>query len=389
MKAGAAAPEVAARPLSILQVLEKNRFGTGSVQQMFQAAEGLARRGHQVAVVSRPGEELAARCRAAGVSLLPLPLRHEGDVASAWRLARWIRQRRVEVVHAHKGVAHSVALLAAYLTPLPCLVVNRGVSFPLTWLGRGKYRSRRVHRVVAVCEAIRQVVLRSGRLAPEKVVVIYAGTDLSRFDPARVKGDAVRRELGLANGTFLVCQIGVRPWRGWKLLVEAIAQVRRHDPRVHLLLVGCENEAVQREVREVAARHGVAGHATALGYRTDVPEISAALDVAVDLSTAGLGITGTLREAMAMGKPVVCSDAGGNGELVLDGVTGRLVPAGRADAAAAAILEVMGDADKARRWGEAGRLRVEEHFSATARVARLEGLYRTVLAEGAAGQVRR
>ncbi len=383
MRASAPAPEAVPRPLSILHVLEKNGFGTGSVQQMFQAAVGLAQRGHEVAVVSRPGAELEARCRAAGLPLLPLPLRHEGDVRSAWRLATWIRERRVDVVHAHKGIAHSVGLLATYRSPVPCFVVNRGVSFPLSWLSRGKYRSRRVHRVVAVCEAIRRVVLASGRLAPEKVVVVYAGTDLSRFDPARVDGSAVRRELGLAPGTFLVCQIGVRPWRGWQLLVEAIAQVRRHEPRVHLLLVGCERDAVQREVMAVAARHGVAESVTALGYRPDVPEISAALDVAVDLSTAGLGITGTLREAMAMGKPVVCSDAGGNGELVLDGITGRLVPAGRADAAAAAILEVLRDAEKARHWGAAGRRRVEELFSATARVARLERLYRTVLAAGA------
>jgi glycosyltransferase involved in cell wall biosynthesis len=370
----------AGRSLSILKILEKNRFGTGSVQQMFQAAEGLAARGHRVTVLSRPGEEMQARCRAAGIELVELALRHEADLASAYRLGRILRERRVHVVHTHKGIAHSVALIASYIHRIPCFVVNRGVSFPLTVLTRSKYRSRRVHRVVTVCEAIREVVIRTGRLDPEKVVVVHAGTDLGRFDPATVDGSGVRRELGLDVGTFLVCQIGVRPWRGWKILVAAMAEVVRVNPAAHLLLVGCESEAARLEVMAEAARHGVAQHVTALGYRSDVPEISAALDVAVDLSTAGLGITGTLREAMAMGKPVVCSRAGGNPELVVDGVTGRLVEPGSAGAAAAAIIGVMGDPALASEWGEAGRRRVERGFSSASRVAKLERLYREVLA---------
>lgn len=369
-----------AEPLSILHVLEKNRFGTGSVQQMFQAAEGLARRGHRVAVVSRPGDEIAARCEAAGIELISLPLRHEFDLASARRLGKLLRERRVQVVHAHKGIAHSVSLIASFLREVPCLVVNRGVSFPLTPFTRGKYRSRRVQRVVAVCEAIRQVVIRSGRLDPDKVRVVYAGTDTTRFDPARIDGDAIRRELGLASRGPLVCQIGVRPWRGWKILVAAMTDVVSANPAAHLLLVGCENESSRQEVLAEAARRGLAGRVTALGYRGDVPAISAALDVAVDLSTEGLGITGTLREAMAMGKPVVCSRAGGNAELVVDGVTGRLVEPGSAAAAAAGIIELLRDPALAQDWGRAGRRRVEERFSSVARIGRLESLYLEVLA---------
>ncbi len=372
-------PGPSLRRRTILHILEKKGFGTGSVQQMFQAAEGLARRGHRVTVVSRPGEELARRCREAGLELVPLPLRHEGDVGSALRLARLLRARGVEVVHAHKGIAHAVALGASYLVRLPCLVVNRGVSFPLTRWNRGKYASRRVHRVVAVCEAIRRVVVASGAVDPAKVVVIYAGTDLARFDPTVVDGSGVRRELAVAPEDVLVCQVGVRPWRGWKLLVTAMAEVVRAEPRARLLLVGCETEAVRCEVMAEASRVGVGERTTALGYRADMPEIAAALDVAVDLSTEGLGITGTLREAMAMGKPVVCSAAGGNPELVVDGVTGRLVPPGDAAAAARAILEVVHDRGKARAWGDAGRRRVETRFSAAARVAALEALYEDVL----------
>lgn len=369
------------RPLSILQVLEKNLFNTGSVHQMFQAATGLAARGHRVAVVSRPGGETEGRCREAGIDFVPLRMRHEFDIASGRKLARVLAERQVDVVHAHKGIAHAAALWASLWTPIPCFVVNRGVSFPIDVWMRPKFRARRLHRVVTVCQDIRTVIIRTGKLPPEKVEVVYAGVDLRRFDPDRVDGSGIRRELGLAEDAFVINQIGVRSWRGWSYLVEAMAEVVKVNPKAHLVLVACKDEAAMAEVRDLAAKHGVAQHVTPVGYRQDVPEISAAIDLSVDLSFAGLGITGTLREAMAMRKPVVCTSAGGNPELVLDGVTGRLVAPESAAAAAAGIIEVMQDPGKAKSWGEAGRKRVEEAFSMDVRIGRLEAIYRQVLAE--------
>jgi glycosyltransferase involved in cell wall biosynthesis len=369
------------RPLSILQVLEKNLFNTGSVHQMFQAATGLAARGHRVGVVSRPGGETEGRCREAGIDFVPLRMRNEFDIASGRKLARVLKERQVDVVHVHKGIAHATALWASLWTPIPCFVVNRGVSFPIDVWMRPKFRTKRLHRVVTVCEDIRKIIIKTGKLPPEKVQVVYAGVDLRRFDPDRVDGAGVRRELGLADDAFVINQIGVRWWRGWSYLVEAMAEVVKVNPRAHLLLVACRDEAAMDEVRDLASKHGVERHVTPVGYRQDVPEISAALDLSVDLSFAGLGITGTLREAMAMRKPVVCTNAGGNPELVLDGVTGRLVAPESAASAAAGIIDVMQDPARARAWGEAGRRRVEEGFSMDVRIERLDALYRQVLTE--------
>lgn len=369
------------RPLSILHVLEKNAFGTGSVQQMFQAAVGAASRGHRVAVVSRPGEELEANCRRGGVDLVPLALRHEFDLPSAVRFARILREREVDVVHVHKGIAHSVALVASFLQPIPAFVVNRGVSFPIDAWMRPKFRPRRVHRVVTVCEDIRRVVIESGKLPPEKVAVVYAGTDLARFDPRRVDGSGIRRELGIPADAFLACQIGVREWRGWRDLVAAMKPLVEALPQAHLLLVACRDEAARREVMDEARRWGVERAVTAIGYRTDVPEISAALDVAVDLSWGGLGITGTLREAMAMERPVVASSAGGNPELVVDGTTGFVVPPRDPAATARALLALARDPGQRRAFGLAGRRRVEEGFSMEIRIDRLLALYAGILRE--------
>src|ERR1041385_2808586 len=115
--------------MRIFQLLEFNQFDTGSVHQMFQGASGLRGRGHDVAIVSPPGAGMAARAGAGDVGFVPMPLRNEFDPLSLAKMIRLFRRERPDVVHVHKGVAHSLALAAAYVAPVGALVVNRGVSF--------------------------------------------------------------------------------------------------------------------------------------------------------------------------------------------------------------------------------------------------------------------
>jgi len=212
--------------MNVFQILEFNQFDTGSVHQMFQAAAGLRERGHDVTIVSRPDPALAARAAEHGVRFAGLPMRNAFDVASARRLARLLREHAADVVHVHKGVAHSLALMATLARPVGAFIVNRGVSFPLDRWNRAKFRTRRVDRVVTVCEQIRGVIIESGKMPPEKVVVVYAGTDVHRFDPAKWDARAFRREKAIPDDRFLIAQVGVRDWKGWKELVDAVAPRR-------------------------------------------------------------------------------------------------------------------------------------------------------------------
>src|SRR3954471_20229654 len=171
--------------MRIFQILEFNQFNTGSVHQMFQAATGLRERGHDVTVISRPDPVLAARCEERGVAFAGLPMRHQFDIRSMLALRRLVRWQKPELIHVHKGTAHALALAATMRDPVDAFVVNRGVSFPLDVWNRGKYRTRRVDRAVTVWQQIKDVICSSGRLPSDKVVVVYAGTDVALFDPDR------------------------------------------------------------------------------------------------------------------------------------------------------------------------------------------------------------
>src|SRR5262249_8414994 len=115
-------------------------------------------------------------------------------------------------------------------------------------------------------------------------------------------------------------------------------------------------------------------------YREDVPEILAASNVTVDASYAGLGLTGTLRESLAVGTPVIGTDIEGNPELVLHGKTGLLVKPHDPVGIAEALCALTDDPERGHAMGRAGRTLVEERFSTAVKVERTEQLYRRLLA---------
>ena len=365
--------------MKIFQVLEFNQFNTGSVHQMFQAATGLRQRGHEVTVLSRPDATLEARTREQGVHFRGLPFRNQFDLGTVRAAAHLIRSERPDVIHVHKGVSHALMLAASWRHPAGAFVVNRGVSFPLDLWNRAKYRTHRVDRVVTVCQQIKDVIVESGRLPEEKVQVVYAGTDVTLFDPVDWDPRAFRREKGIGEDRFVVAQVGVRDWKGWKELIDSVSDVLPSHPNAHLLLIGCRGEREKNEVMTYAAEVGIAEHVSAVEYRTDMPNVFASCDVVVDASWAGTGITGTIREAMAMEKAVIATDAGGNAELVSSPDVGWLIPMKNRAALTGALLMVMGNAERAGEVGRNARAHVVNGFSKELRIDRLEELYSSIL----------
>src|SRR5881409_4174131 len=167
-----------AEPLRVLQLYPKEDYFTGAAIQLRELVLGLTARGHDVTVATRPSEVWVEKLGAASVPYIPLPMASEIDLRSVKALVRILRSRRVQVVHAHKGRARTLALIAGLFVRIPVLVLNRGVSFPLDPFNRLGYTTRRVTAIVAVCASIKEGLVRQG-VAAEKIEVIYSGTDTS------------------------------------------------------------------------------------------------------------------------------------------------------------------------------------------------------------------
>ncbi len=362
-------------PLRILQLYPKADYYTGAAIQLLELSDGLRRRGHEVIVATRPSEAWASTLREIGIAHYALPMSSEIDLRSAKALIGILRRHRVQIVHAHKGKARTLAMMAGLFVKVPVLILNRGVSFPLDPLNRLGYTTRRVTAIVAVCESIKRGLVASGVRA-DKIEVIYSGTDTDRFSPA-VDGSTIRRELGLGPNNFLFTQIGVRSWKGNDDTIDALAVVVAKRPQARLLIVGARDP---RGLRERAAVRAVSERVLFLGYRDDIPEILAASDCCIDASYAGLGITGTLRESLAVQTPVIASNLEGNPELVIDGHTGLLFPPRNVPALAAAMLRMLDDRLLADATALAGRKLVEARFSSLAKLNAIEALYQRLYA---------
>lgn len=363
-------------PLRILQLYPKADYFTGAAIQLRDLAIGLAARGHAVTVATPPSVLWAQRLLTAGVGHVAIPMRRAWDLRAAWRIARVLRARDIQVAHAHKGRARTLALLAGLLGPRPRLVLNRGVSFRVGRARRVGYTSRRVHAIVAVCESIKRDLVATGVRA-EKIEVIYSGTDVERFRPG-IDGSAIRHELGLTPEHFLVTQIGVRSWRGWRDVLDAMGRLAPAVPRARLLFVGAPPPRIA-ELGARARERGLGDRVLVLGHREDVPQILAASDVVVDASYAGVGLTGSIREALACERPVVATDVAGMPELVIDGETGLLVPPRDPGALAGAISRVLENPTWAQAMARAGGKRVDAHFSLRAKLDATEALYRRLV----------
>ena len=341
--------------------IDTARTWRGGQNQVFVTAIGLRALGHRTMVVAHPGGELRQRAKE-GLDVFPLAPRTEMDLGAAWRLSRLIKRVRPDVLHAHDP--HGVAMAALALSmstelAKPPLVASRRVDFRLRGNALSRWKYRQVDLFICASEAIRRMLVADG-VPPARAVTVHEGIELSRAEaapPARL-----HEELWLPHHAPLVGNVAALvPHKGQRHLVEAAAIVVRHVPDARFVIAG-EGElrpSLERAIRE----HHLGKHVLLAGFRPDALSLHKAFDIFVMSSlTEGLGTS--LLDAMACGKPVVATTAGGIPEVVADGETGLLVPPRDHEAMASAIVRLLTDEDLRQRMGHAGLVRVRRRFSA-------------------------
>lgn len=367
-------------PLRILHVLTHDRVKRGGAIQALLLADHQRREGMAVSVVANENrdEPLHPTFRPwveRGLPVTALPLDRP---SSLLRFRGLVRRFRPDVVHAHREIAGAFVAAARHVVPFPAAVVQRGTTHPFrNRIHRWGHTSRRIDRIIAVAQAVKDAMVRQG-VDPAKIDVVYGSCDLDRFDPARTVGTRLREELGLAPGQPLVVQVGaLHPKKSPEVFVEAAAHVLSERPDAVFALVGDgkRRQKVERRIESL----GLEGRVRLLGFRSDIPEVYAACDVAVNCSSRHEGLTGALREALAMECPVVATATDGNPELVRHGETGLLVPVGDARRLADAVLELLEDRERARRLGRRGRELVRRLMHPDVRLARTLEVYERAL----------
>lgn len=328
---------------------------------------------------------LDRRAAELGIDYTEVVERHSFDPGIWPQLRALVRDRQIDIVHAHDYKTDAAAWALAKRTPIVPLSTAHGfagVSLKeRTYYAVEKRLLARFPRVIAVANHIKAELVRTGS-HPDRVIVINNAIDPQAFlrDPSRRA--PIRRDLGYADDDIVIGAVGrLESEKRFDLLLEVIAELGRQHPRVKLAIVG--EGSLRVELEAAIERLNLASAVRLLGHRTDVVALHHAFDVFVQ-SSEREGTPNAVLEAMAMGTPLVATEVGGTGELVTNDVHGLLVPRNVPGELRAALERVLADPAAAASRAAAARRRVEGDLSFERRIRRIEDIYDDLIQQAGA-----
>jgi glycosyltransferase involved in cell wall biosynthesis len=324
---------------------------------------------------------LDERAKALGIDYVEVRERHSFDASILEQLRTILRDRRVDIVHAHDYKTNLLALLLA----------RQGSVVPLStvhgWTGH-TWRERRIYypldrrflarypRLIAVSSQIADQLVESG--APrDRITVVLNAIDPDRFrrDPSLVASS--RAHFGWLPQHRVVGAVGrLEPQKRFDLLIQAVARAQAHDGDIRLMIAG---DGSQREIlTRLASQALPEGACRILGHVDDIGKVHHAMDLFVQSSDYE-GTPNAVLEAMAFESPIVATDAGGTAEVVHPGEHGLVIGTGSEAALTEAIREALTNRSATAARARAARRRVEGELSFRSRMRRVEDIYRELM----------
>lgn len=319
---------------------------------------------------------LGQKLDAQGFEVAYLPSGNDAGRSTVKSLRQCMRQHHVALIHAHQYSPFLCAAMARGVYPSlrrkpSILLTGHGRAFPdpcgLKRVVANRFLLTRHDRVTAVGQFAKQDLVAHEGIDERRIEVIYHGIDPSKFSSASRNGEAasihreVRARLGVRPDAKLIIQVAqLQPEKDHVTAVAALAFVVRAVPDAVLVMVGDGVE--KRRLIAKAVEFGVANNIRMLGARSDVRRLMAAADVCL-LSSLHEGVSVTLLAAMALSKPIVATDVGGNSEIVEHGRNGMLCRSSDARGIGHSLITLLRNVKMRSQMGRAGRTRLLQRFT--------------------------
>ncbi|MCR5865092.1 glycosyltransferase [Aquincola sp. J276] len=333
-------------PRRVVMVAHSHILG-GMERRVVSTSAALAERGHQVAFAGPLDGWMGERMRADGHTCLHVPMHGMYDPLSAWKLARFARRWRADVLH---GQAQRGGRYADWASRWSGVAAVASANSMISWRW-----FRPEMKLLAVSNAVRDHLVQHG-LPAAQVSVVYSAVPDIGMQPARLAGPTPEQPLQLLMNSRLV------DVKAHDVALDALALLPATLP-VHLAITGATDTPWAAQIRAQAERLGLAGRVSFLGQRQDIPELLAACDVVLAPSRHE-ALSLTLMETCAAGRPAIATAVGGNAEIIAEGASGLLVPSENAQALADAIVRLGSDSALRVAMGRAARDIYERRFTA-------------------------
>ena len=357
------------RLLKILHVDPERNWGGGEAQ-VFGLLKYLSEKGHRNDLLTHPQGRLFAQSQTLSIRRLPLVVRNDLDLRPVPRLRRLIREEKYDVVHLHTKRAHALSPWMPRGLPSPKYVVTRRMDYPEAnnWYTRYLY-DRPVDGVVAISQRIVELLLDAG-VKKEKIRLIHSGVDPRPFEACGKDSRSFSHPVVVGTAAVL------EERKGHRVLLEAARQLKEQGCQIKYYLAG--DGSLRRQLEEMTVNLGLKNEVDFLGFVSDIPAFLASIDLFVLPSLyEGLGVS--VLEAMAAGKAVVASRVGGLAELVIDAVTGFLVPPQSVEGLVEAISKLAREGSLTQEMGKKAAERVRENFTLEQMANKNEAYYYALL----------
>lgn len=379
------------KPIKILYVITSGEIG-GAQTHLYDLISKLDRTHFQITVACSPSGPLLDTLTQLAIPVITIPsLKREIDISedlkTLFTLFRICRRHKFDIMHAHSSKAGFLGRIAAYFARVPVIIFSvHGFAFnPEISPPRKKiyklleYLAGKVSRkVICVSRADLDQSINEGILSARRVLQIANGVDVGKFKHKH--SEQLRKELGIPLGALVIGMVArLIPEKGQAIAIEAFSKIAHDYPKSYLLLIG--DGPARQDYEQLARSLGLAERVLITGYRTDIPEILAALDVFVFTSQFE-AMPYAVLEAMASKKPVVASAVGGITEVITDGESGYLTKPDDSSVVAEKLRILLGNPELRTRMGEKAHDRIVTHFNLEQTVQQTVSVYQQMLKAG-------
>ncbi len=302
--------------------------------------------------------------------------RHKFDPGTYAALMKVLREKRADIVHMHGYGATTFGRLCAWRLGIPAILHEHANHGDTPWFQKvaDKILAPHTDLAIAVSESTAEFTIRARLMPAERTKVVYLGAPLEEFARVRTPAEiaAARAEMGISPETTAIGTVTrLMPAKGNRFLIDAAPKVLAERPNVRFFMIG---EGELQEKLEAQARDlGLGDRFVFTGFTRDVARALSALDIVVFPSLAE-GTPLTAFEALAMGKPIVATDADGLVDVLTNHIDALVVPKANADALARAMVELLNSSDLTARLGAQAR-NTGARYDIAAFVRKMERLY--------------
>ncbi len=371
--------------MRILQVSSARTFGGGE-RHFVDLSRALAARGNTVFAALRPTSEWQGRLDfLPPANILQVSIRNSFGVLSAKRIADFIRENEIDVIHAHVARDYIPAGLAAHLSGTAAFVLTRHLVFPLKAFNRIALKN--VDRAIAVSDGAAHSLRKT--FDHKKITIIPNGINISLWPAAEpeLKRQDFRASHNIPPDAPLIGIIGeLIPLKGQTEFILAAAEVAKAIPAARFVIVGKDNtvdKKFRRELKRLASVLGLEQNILWLDWVEETSELLAALDLLVSAShSESFGLA--MLEAIVSGTPVAATATEGARELL--GTDAECAATGNAAELASLIVKKLTETDETRRFADIVQQRARERFSIEKMADETENVYRSVVEEKKAGR---